>query len=325
MAEPALELVEQGAVRLAHHLRQHVEAAAMRHAQHDLLHAEIATALDDLLERRDQRFSAVETEALGAGELGVAELFKTFGFDQLGQDGSAAFAGERDLLVRTLDALLDPGLLRGVADVHEFDAERLAIGALADRGDLAQRAVFETEHVIEEDLAVEIGFAEAVGARIELFAVARSFDAERIELGVEVTAHAVGADQHQGADGIARRLEQVGGGEAGAFVASLCLRLGGDLGTDRLLDFGPVAVEGGGEIVLRGQRPVGALPGWARGVLPDVGGLVVQALEELLPLGVDRGRVLLVAGVDFVDVGGVGALQKGGQGKGCVRVLARHT
>ena len=37
----ALELVEEGAVRLAHHLRQHVEAAAMGHAEDDLLHAEL--------------------------------------------------------------------------------------------------------------------------------------------------------------------------------------------------------------------------------------------------------------------------------------------
>ena len=139
----ALELMEQRAVRLAHHLGQHVEAAAMRHADHDFLHAEIAAALDDLLQRGDQRFAAVEAEALGAGELDVAELLEAFGFDQLVQDGAAAFAGEADLLVRTLDALLDPGLLRGVGDVHELDAERLAVGALADRDDLAQRAVFE--------------------------------------------------------------------------------------------------------------------------------------------------------------------------------------
>ncbi len=131
----------------------------MRHAEHDFLHAEIAAALDDLLERRDQRFAAVEAEALGAGEFQVAEFLEAFGLDQLRQDRARALAGEADLLVRTLDALLDPGLLRGVRDVHELDAERLAVGALADRDDLAQRRVFEAEHVIEEDLAVEIGFA----------------------------------------------------------------------------------------------------------------------------------------------------------------------
>ena len=63
----ALELVEERPVRLAHHLRQHVEAAAMGHAEHDLLAAEISAALDDLFKRRDQRLAAVEAEALGAG------------------------------------------------------------------------------------------------------------------------------------------------------------------------------------------------------------------------------------------------------------------
>lgn len=164
--------------------------------------------------------------------------------------------------------------------------------------------------MVEEDLAVEIGFAEAVGPRVELFAIALGFDAERIELGVEVTAHAVGPDQHQGPDRVAGGLEKVGGGEAAALIATLGLRLGSDLGSDRLLDFRPIAVERGGQIILRGQRPVGALPGRALGVLADVTRLVVEALEEVLPLGIHRGRVLLVAGVDFVDVGGVGALQK---------------
>src|SRR5882672_4583070 len=164
--------MKQRAMRLAHHLGQHVEPAAMRHAQNDFLHAEIATALDDLLERRNQRFSAVEAEALGAGELEVAEFLKAFGLDQLVQDRAASLARKTDLLVRTLDALLDPGLLRGVGDVHELDAERLAVGAFADRDDLAKRAVFEAEHVVEEYLAVEIAFGKSIRARIEFFAVA---------------------------------------------------------------------------------------------------------------------------------------------------------
>src|SRR5689334_5703460 len=196
----ALEFMEQCAVRLAHHLGQHVEAAAMRHAQHDFLYAEIAAALDDLLQRRDQRFSTVEAEALGAGGLEIAELVKALGFDQLVEDRTAPLTGEADLLVRTLDALLDPGFLSGIGDVHELDAERLAVGPLADRDDLAQRAVFEAEHVVEEDLAVEISLSKAIGARVEFLAVARRLDAERIELGVEMTAHPVGADQHQRAN-----------------------------------------------------------------------------------------------------------------------------
>ena len=164
---------------------------------------------------------------------------KALGLDQLVEDRAAALAGKADLLVGSLDALLDPGLLGGVGDVHEFDAERLAVGALADRDDFAQGAVFEPEHVIEEDFPVEIGFGETIGARIELFAVARRLDAERIEFCVKMAAHAVGADQHQRTNGIARRLGDIGAGDFG----TLGLCLGGDFCADRFLDLGPVAVE----------------------------------------------------------------------------------
>jgi len=172
--------------------------------------SEIAAALDDLFQRGDQRFSAIEAEALGTGELEVAEFLETLGFDQLVEDRAPAFAGERDFLIRPLDALLDPGLLRSVGDVHEFDAERLAVGALADRNDFAQAAVFEAKHMIEEDFSIEVGLGEAVGTRIEFFAVARRLDAERVELGVKMPAHAVGANQHQRAHGVAGGLIDIG-------------------------------------------------------------------------------------------------------------------
>src|SRR3954452_9052587 len=152
----ALELMEQGTMRLAHHLGQHVEATAMRHAEYDFLHTEVAAALDDLLQRRDERFGAVQTEPLGAGKLDIAEFLETFSLDQLHQNGAAALASETDFLVRPFDALLNPALLRGVADVHELYAQGLAVGAFADRDDLAQRRVFHSQHVIEEYLAVEI-------------------------------------------------------------------------------------------------------------------------------------------------------------------------
>ncbi len=316
----ALEFVEQRAMRLAHHLGQHVETAAMRHADDDFLHAEIAAALDDLLERRNQRFASVEAETLGAGELRVAELLETFGFDELVEDRAPALAGERDFLIRPLDAFLDPGFLRRIGDVHEFDAERLAVSALADRDDFAKVAVFQTEHMIEKYLAVEIGLRKTIRARVELFAVARRLDAERIELGVEVPAHAVGADQHQGAYGISRRLMDICGRQLSALGLRLCRKLG----ADRLFDFRPIAVERRCQFVARGQWPVASAPRRSLGVFADVGRGVFQALEELLPLGIDRGRVIFITGVDFVDVGGICALQKRRKGKSSVRVLARH-
>ena len=64
----ALELVEDHPVGLAHHRGQHVEPPAVGHADDDVLHAQGAAALDDLLQRRHRGLGAVEAEALGAGE-----------------------------------------------------------------------------------------------------------------------------------------------------------------------------------------------------------------------------------------------------------------
>ena len=316
----ALELVEDGAVRLAHHLRQHVEPAAVRHADDDVLHAERAAALDDLLERGDHQFGAVEAEAFGAGEFQVAELFETLGLDQLVEDRALALAREGDLLVRPLDARLDPALLRGVGDVHELDAEGLAIGAAQNGEDLTQRAEFEAEHLVDEDLAVVVGVGETVRARIEIFLVAVRLEAERVEIGVEMPARAVGADQHQGADRVARRLLHLGRGE----FDSRRLRPRLDLVAERLLDLAPIRVERGNELAARARRPVRQLPGRPASALEDVGALVSQALEKRLPFGIDRRRVALVAGIKVFDVVGIAAVEERGAGEGGIGVLTGH-
>src|ERR1700730_14815195 len=185
----------------------------MRHADDDLAHAERAAALDDLLQRWDHRFTAVETEALGAGEFQVAEFFKAFGFDQLVEDGALAFAGERDLLVGSFDTLLNPTFLGAAGDVQKFDTERLAIGAPQDGDDLADGPEFEAQHLVEKDRTVEIGFAKAVGARIEFLFVLDRLEPERIEVGVEMAARPIGADQHQRPYRVARRALDIGGGK----------------------------------------------------------------------------------------------------------------
>ncbi len=223
----------------------------MRHAHRDVLHAERAAALDDLLERRNHRLAAVEAEALGAGELEVAELLEPFRFHELVEDRALALAREGDLLVGPFDALLQPCLLGRIGDVHELNAERLAVGAPQDRDDLAQRAELEPEHVIEEDAAVEVGIRESVRARIDLLVVLGRLEAERIEIGVQMAADAVGADQHEGANRVTRRLLHLGGRD---FDAGR-LRLAADLVAEGLLDLAPVAVEGGDEFAACRQRP----------------------------------------------------------------------
>ena len=236
----------------------------------DLPQAQLPAALDDLLERRDHRLAAVEAEALGAGVLDVEEVLEALRLDELRQDRALALPGELDLLVRALDALLDPGLLGRVGDVQELEADGAAIGAAQDRQHLADGRVFEAEHVVDEDLAVVVGLGEAVGRRMQLLVVLLRLEAERIEVGVQMAAHAEGADHHD-------RAHRVAGGALDlAFARRRGRRrlggLGADLVAERLLRRGPVAVEGVDQVALRRLRPVRRLPRRAGRGLRHAGG-----------------------------------------------------
>ncbi len=184
----------------------------MGHAEDDLRHAERAAALDDLFQRRNHGFAAIKTEALGAGEFEIDEFLEALGLDELVEDRALALAGETDLLAGAFDARLQPGFFRGIGNVHELVADRAAIGAAQDGQHFRDRREFEPEHAVDEDLAGVIGLGEAEMRGVQRLVLAPGLQAERVEIGVEMAAHAIGADHHDGADGIARRLAQFGVG-----------------------------------------------------------------------------------------------------------------
>ena len=178
------------------------------------------------------------------------KLLEAFGLDQLVEDRLLALAGEGDALVAALDALLDPALLGRIGDVHELDAERRAIGPPEDVDHLRDGRELQPEHVVDEDLPAVVGLGEAVGGGIELGFRSRRLELERVEMGVEMAAHAVGADHHDGADGIARRLLHGAVADLDAAGAEPGLDLLAELGGDPA----PVAVERGDQLAI-GDRP----------------------------------------------------------------------
>ena len=102
----------------------------------------------------------------------------------------------REQVVRAFHALLDPGLLLRILDVHELDADLGRVGLAQDLDDPAERRLLEAEHVVEEELALEIGVGEAVGLGVELGMLLVAGEAERVEVGQQMAAHPIGADQH---------------------------------------------------------------------------------------------------------------------------------
>ncbi len=166
--------------------------------------AEVSAALDDLLERRDHRLAAVETEALGAGVLDVAKLLERLGLDELAQDRLASFDCEVDALLGPLYALLNPALLRRIGDVRELHADLAAIRAPQNGEDLAHRRRLETHHPIDEDRTVEVSVRKAVCFGQKLAVHAPVGKTQGIEIGGKMADDAIGADQHQRADRILR-------------------------------------------------------------------------------------------------------------------------
>ena len=204
--------------------------------------------------------------------------------------------------------------------MKEFDAERLTIGPAQNGDDLAHRAEFEAEHMVEKNPAVEVGLAEAIRAWIELFLVLRRFEAERIEIGMEVAARPIGANEHQRPDRIAGGALDLGGSDVN--TAGLGLRF--QLAADRRARLLPAGIKRSGQSIGGKRWPAGPLPRWPLRVALDVCAIVFQTLEERLPRRIERLRVSLVAGIEVVDIGGIAAIKERGTGESGIGVLARH-
>ena len=121
----ALELLEDLVVALADDVGQHVEPAAVGHADHRRVEPGVGGHRQDLVEDRDRRLGAFETEPLGADVLRGEELLERLGGVEPLEDALLALLGDGRL--HALDLGLDPALLVGVLDVHVLDADRAAV------------------------------------------------------------------------------------------------------------------------------------------------------------------------------------------------------
>ena len=91
--ELALELAEDLRVRLADDVGEHVEPAAVRHADDGLFHAVVDGRVEQEVEHRDQRLGAFEAEALLAQVLRVQEPLERLGRVQRREDRLALEPG----------------------------------------------------------------------------------------------------------------------------------------------------------------------------------------------------------------------------------------
>ena len=89
--------------------------------------------------------------------------------------------------------------------MHEFNADRTAIGSAADGKDFTQAGRFLAQHEIQEDRPIQILIREAIGLGVKFRMGLGHLQAKRIKPRFQMPAHAIAADQHQRPDRIQHR------------------------------------------------------------------------------------------------------------------------
>ena len=121
----ALELAEDLAVGFSGDVREHVQAAAVGHADRDLVKAMVGSALQDLVKQRNHTLATFEAEALLADVFGLQEGLERLGLVELAENTHLLVVCR--LLVGLLQPLLKPFALFGFLNVHELDADGAAV------------------------------------------------------------------------------------------------------------------------------------------------------------------------------------------------------
>ncbi len=240
-----LELGEDLRVRLLHHVRQHVEPAAMRHRDEHVLHPRRRRIGDDLVEDRHHQIEAFDRKAGLAGESAVQEPFERLDpRDPVEQFAAVDRIGRRPVAPR-LDRLTQPHPLVGHEDVGEVVARGRAVDG-AQPFDGLVGAGRAADHRPADDAgrqaAQHVG-GQAVRLRMQRRVADRSVEADRIEPGRQVP---VAADRLGQGDGGERRRDIGGAG-------------GGRRRTGRVLGRrGPLAKGGSRRVVNRSGIPLEA-------------------------------------------------------------------
>jgi len=193
--ELAAELIEQLVRRFAHRVDEHVQAAAVGHADHHVTHAVAAAALDQGVHQRDQRVAAFQRETLLAHEGGVKVALKALGGGDALEQALLFLGLEAVLAGRALEALLHPAALVGVGDVHELGADAAGVRRAQLGQQVGQLELLFGEPGVGGELARQVGVGEAVERQVEVGRVLLGHHGQRVELGAEVAARAVGGDQ----------------------------------------------------------------------------------------------------------------------------------
>ena len=94
----AEKLGNNGTERLCQNIMQNIQTTTVRHANDNFAEAELATALEDLFQRRNDRLTTIKTKALGPGIFLMKIPLKFCGIDKTLVNGLLTTQGKICLL-----------------------------------------------------------------------------------------------------------------------------------------------------------------------------------------------------------------------------------
>ena len=195
--ELAFELGEKHRGRLAEHIDQHVEPAAMRHADDDFLDARGPASLHDVVEQRDQCVAALEREPLLADILCVQIALESLCSRELPQEVQALVIREAVMKPSVLEAVLKPQALFARRNVRELRADAPGIDVPQLLQELRQLhlLVDAARAAAGVEVEIHVGFGEADVGRIEHARHWPLHEAERVDVRDQVAAVRVELDE----------------------------------------------------------------------------------------------------------------------------------
>jgi len=190
----SLELLENVVRGLVHDVGQHVEPAAVGHADDHVRHPAACAGGDQRLQRRDEGLVARQREALLAREPGVEEIFEDHRPGESFQDTAFGLGGEPGPVAGGFDPVQQPSDALGVPDEHELDADGRAVRLLEVGDDLAERRRAETDLGARLESLVQVLRSQPEVGDVEGGRV-RPPCAHRVRPGEEVAAGAVAMNE----------------------------------------------------------------------------------------------------------------------------------
>ena len=141
----ALELAQDLLVRASDDVREHVEPAAVRHADHDLVRARAGAQLDRLVEHRDHHVEALDGELLLPEERAAKVVLHPLDLAEPAEQAHALLVRQRLPVAAGLDRLPEPDALFVVGDVLDLVGHRPAVGLAEPRQRVGERVALDEE------------------------------------------------------------------------------------------------------------------------------------------------------------------------------------